>query len=393
MNAHVGIFHRVLCAVLAALVVVGTGLPLPLAHAANPAANAKAKKAFLKGKQLYEEGRYQPAMQAFLEAHRLRPAPGLLFNAALAARKANLAAKAREILLEYLKLTRTGGDAAEIAKAKVMLAEIEAVLPPGRLEVTSRPTGARVFVDSLSLGAVGSTPHTMTLARGHHFIRLELDGYASERREVVVESGETTKLEVALQKNNGRLEITANVPGGEVRVDGRLVGNAPLGPIATTPGDHRVEVSLPGYKAWSGDVRVTLGEASKVEAVLVAIPHMPRKSLRPYVWTTLGVGLAGVIIGGALGGVAKSKEGTVQGASGEFSKVQGDDALGRRLSAAGVAMLVVGGAGLVTSGILFLIDRRGQAAERAPSALGEGRFYAQPQVAPGLYGLTAGGRF
>jgi hypothetical protein len=144
-------------------------------------------------------------------------------------------------------------------------------------------------------------------------------------------------------------------------------------------------------------VRVALGEGTKVEAVLLAVPGvvMKRGTLRPYIWATLAVGAAGVIAGGALAGAAKSKESSVQGASGEFSNVSGDDALGRRMSAAAVAMLVVGGVGLGTAGLLFLLDRRGGSpapAER-PAAGAERSFYASPTAGPGLVGVTAGGRF
>src|SRR5262245_36893201 len=61
----------------------------------------RARKIFERGRELYGEGRYSEALAAFLQAYKIQPLPGLLFNAALAAHKANQLARAHELLQSY----------------------------------------------------------------------------------------------------------------------------------------------------------------------------------------------------------------------------------------------------------------------------------------------------
>jgi hypothetical protein len=366
----------------------------PAADAAGKAAAdradavARAKRAFTRGRSLYLERRYEDAMAAFLEAYRLTPAPGLLYNAALAAHKLNRLGRARELLRRYLALpVRDATNAAERQRARALLAEIEQQLP-GNLLVESQPAGARVFVDSVGLGAAGQTPLRLPLRRGPHSIIVEREGFRTERREVVIRPHELTRLSLVLRPSAGRLSVSANVAGAVVLVDGRPVGRTPLQGLSLAPGEHRVEVRLAGYRAWRGVTRVGAGEGAALQAQL--------GSLRPFLFTALGVGVASVTAGIATGALARRAASDLEAAGGEFGGRNADlEARGRALNGATVGLLVVGGAALLGAGTLFFLERRAGAAERPrdPAAPATGRLRLVPELSPGRYGASARVRF
>jgi len=60
------------------------------------------------------------------------------------------------------------------------------------------------------------------------------------------------------------IQLTVMPPGAEIYVDGKLRGRAPLGAIAVSPGAHRVEVHLQGYKNWVETISATGKGTSKV---------------------------------------------------------------------------------------------------------------------------------
>jgi hypothetical protein len=83
------------------------------------------------------------------------------------------------------------------------------------------------------------------------------------------------------------------------------------------PGPHTLEATAPGHEVWR--TTVTIGEGGESRQVLVpalavvATPSSPGK--HPFVWTTqriagtamMGVGVLGLAAGGALGGLALSR--------------------------------------------------------------------------------------
>jgi hypothetical protein len=137
---------------------------------------------------------------------------------------------------------------------------IEAAAPPvtGRLQVTSQPAGAIVFVDGKERGRAPLV--VADLAAGSHHIELSLDG-ASVEQEVTVEAGGTSALVVPVTQPrsgpvSGWLAISSPV---ELQVfeGGELMGTSQSERILMTEGRHEVEL-----------VNETLGYRSK-QVVLV----------------------------------------------------------------------------------------------------------------------------
>jgi len=70
---------------------------------------------------------------------------------------------------------------------------------PGRLRLDVRPDDATVYVDDEFRGTAREL-HSLLLPPGRHLVELVRPGFATERREVTVEEGETASLRVDLQR-------------------------------------------------------------------------------------------------------------------------------------------------------------------------------------------------
>ena len=64
------------------------------------------------------------------------------------------------------------------------------------------------------------------------------------------------------------MSVETRPPGARVRVDGKDVGVSPMTITPLTPGTHRIEFRLPGYKPWSTTLTVAVGTRERVTASL-----------------------------------------------------------------------------------------------------------------------------
>jgi hypothetical protein len=98
----------------------------------------------------------------------------------------------------------------------------------------------------------------------------------------------------------GTLQVSANVEGAEVVVDGVLIGVYRGEPVQLTdvaPGRHELGVSAAGYFDWTRVVNVAEGATMQIEAALESPTAQPRDEggISPLLWIGLGVG---VVAGG-----------------------------------------------------------------------------------------------
>ncbi len=126
---------------------------------------------------------------------------------------------------------------------------------PGRMEVTSQPPGARVY---LSDQAKGETPLSITnLVAGKYMVRAELRGFESMTKTNVVAFGGKTVVEFELVKNSGTLLISTEPPGVKLHVDGEDHGSTTASgdePVSTQlqidfvpQGQRQLQLTKPGY--------------------------------------------------------------------------------------------------------------------------------------------------
>jgi PKD repeat protein len=150
--------------------------------------------------------------------------------------------------------------------------------PATTLSVTSNPSGAAVFIDSL---IKGRTPLTITdTATGDHRITIMMEGYVEYTRNIMVEAASPLTIAAVLTKSvpqpttppppNGSIAITSIPSGADVYIDGMPRGSAPAIFPEVLPGNHRVTLSLKGYDDWSHGVAVGSGHMAAINAELVA---------------------------------------------------------------------------------------------------------------------------
>lgn len=193
----------------------------------------------------------------------------------------------------------------------------------------------------------------------------------------------------------GDLDVQGNVPGAEVRVDGRAVGTLPFArPVRAPVGTVSLEVSAARYHRVRRDVRVSAGELARESVVLVPLagaggPADPAATRRVLAWAAaggaavgLGVGVAGLIARNAAADRWNSNACLAGGQPREVNcAVHGAD--GRSAELVSGVGFVLGGALAVTSAVLFLtLPGRAPAAYRARYGCGPG---------PGDLGVACGG--
>jgi tetratricopeptide (TPR) repeat protein len=165
-------------------------LALPaVAHAQDDATTTEAKKQFGIGMKSFSSGKFAEAAQAFEAAAALKPNAVALYTAALAWEQASQSERAADDYGRSVELT--GLNQQQESTAKERLAALEKVL--GTLAVTG-PEGTKVQLDQFTETVV---PVRLHGTGGTHSLAVKLPGKTSEKREVLLDGGQTQKLDVS----------------------------------------------------------------------------------------------------------------------------------------------------------------------------------------------------
>jgi formylglycine-generating enzyme required for sulfatase activity len=144
-------------------------------------------------------------------------------------------------------------------------------LAPALLELTSKPSGATVTVDSFYKG---STPLTVEMAANkEHAFALNLPGYKEFRKKIVLGPGQTQNLELNLQPEFGIIFLTAEPPDAELYIDGELHGKA-AGRLQLTVMEHTFEVRAKGYKSETVIVTPQKSYSRQIDIRLMPAGHV-----------------------------------------------------------------------------------------------------------------------
>ena len=189
-------------------------------------------------------------------------------------------------------------------------------------------------------------------------------------------------------------KLTVKVQGpaaADVTLDGEALPASMLG-VATPvdPGNHKIHAGADGFAAKDAEVALGEGKSETVELTLVAVPVVarpkpveekpapmvtrapPERPSRVPVLVALGVGVAGLAIGGGFGVAALLNKSSLDKACSQKAcpaSAQSDiSALGRNGNVATVGF-AVGAAGLATSLVLFLVTGREAPPEKTVSLL------------------------
>ncbi len=137
----------------------------------------------------------------------------------------------------------------------------------GTARFTSTPTGADVYVDGSFLGATPIDATTFDV--GTYTAEFRRSGFDVLRRTFEVRANEDTRVDATLRGQNGSLELTSNVGGARVFLNGREVGTIPNGTGRLvlrdlTAGTFEVTLVAPGYRTVVESLRVESGRATTI---------------------------------------------------------------------------------------------------------------------------------
>ena len=192
-------------------------------------------------------------------------------------------------------------------------------------------------------------------------------------------------------------------PGTVVKRDGEVVGPASLGVgLPVDPGEHTLTTQVPGSAAHEQRITMARGEKKQVALELLAAPAEPGSTgsggRRVATYVLGGVGVAGLVAGGILGGLALGQKGTAGdhcgAAIGQEDPTACDqtglDAVdsGRGLGHGSTVGLAVGGAALGAALILFFTEPK---AEKGTAAR-DRRWVSVGVVSAGPAGAMLGAR-
>jgi hypothetical protein len=252
--------------------------------------------------------RYSDALQSYEQAAKLAPDDvGLDYSIA----------RAHQLLGDYphalTALERFDARASAEAKARVgKLDELYAQIRPrvATLELRCAVTGARVLVRDKVLGVTPLPP--TRIAAGAATVQVELEGFFTESRNVVLPGGSSLALEIELhpKSTSGLLSVQTDPIGSDVFVDGRASGTStPRIELALPAGPHEVVAHREGYD--DARVPIFLAPGSSRDLAIPMSRSVP-VTARWWFWSGLAVAVAGgVALGIALTTERSPQRGTL----------------------------------------------------------------------------------
>ncbi len=132
-----------------------------------------------------------------------------------------------------------------VVKQKKNRAHFKLAQRPGGIQVTSKPAGADVFINSEKRGV---TPCTVeALEPGKYTLRLEKAGYDPLEASIKIVPGAVDKKNYNLLSSTGSVVFNVSPAGVEVMLDGRALGvSRPISEGAVSTKDFRVDHLAPG---------------------------------------------------------------------------------------------------------------------------------------------------
>ncbi|HET9958443.1 MAG TPA: PEGA domain-containing protein [Polyangiaceae bacterium] len=274
----------------------------------------EAEKLYNKGVRAYSRGHYAQAIEAFRAADALVPSAPLSFNTALAYEKLSDSGQALRCYRDYL---RRAPDAENSARVKARVRQLESVLANRGVQqftILSSPAGASVVIDGVARGV---TPFDGELPPGKHQVKLSLAGYQSVQ---------------------APLELRDHSVDAEYELQPEIKSPAQA-EASTTP---------------SSEASARQADSRKRESIKRETKP-PTSKLQPWPWVALGAGGASLLVAGAFELSRRSAESEARDAHTQLEYADALDRVDSRQRAARI-FLGVGGALVLTSGALWLID-------------------------------------
>lgn len=202
---------------------------------------------------------------------------------------------------------------------------VEDELPPlmapnGQLVVKlSAPVrGAKLFIDDREMGTMPQP--ALTLPNGEHVVVVKRPGFATFNKKLSV-SGRSQEVMVTLEPVAAVLNISTDVSGAEVLVNGQPMGVAPVAELEVPAGAVEIKLRKAGHREGTATLNVKAGRDYPVEVRLAptygddaplstsltptasptdaALTYEPSKPVyqKPWFWAVVVVAVAAAVAG------------------------------------------------------------------------------------------------
>lgn len=267
-------------------------------------------------KVAFKARRYEEAADLFRQAFDIEPRGNLLYNIGFCYEKSG---DIRQAISNYERFVEAVPGSAKRAAVLRKIESLRKGLESQYLKVSvgSRPSGALIFVDDKAKGAMGAAPLDFNLLPGRYTIIAELDGHETSKKRIDVRPGQPVQITLTMVASGrvGQLQLRIAERGAVVKVDGAVVGKAPLAkPLRLSAGEHKVSVSKRGFGEWNQTVKIERGRLRKVTVDLSGGggADLGGSGLSGggggsniWPWVTMGVGTA-MLAGGVYTGLSAS---------------------------------------------------------------------------------------
>lgn len=169
-----------------------------------------------------------------------------------------------------------GNAVAVIGQERDFRVQLEPVL--GDVQLSGKPAGAVVRIDAEGAEPVGSLPGSFRLSPGAHMLIVEAPGHRTARQLVQVEENGTVQAVVELALVTGTVVVDAIEKGALIEIDGEAAGFTPAVLASVPAGEHRLRVSLPGYRAYEAEIQVSADGRLPVTATLLPLQEVTAAS-------------------------------------------------------------------------------------------------------------------
>jgi len=143
-------------------------------------------------------------------------------------------------------------------------------LRPGK--ATIRVTGPGTPIIMVDGMPVSTKPDTkLHLPAGKYRIKVKAQDFQTFTGSIEVLEGGDRDMDVTLKAQTyfGELELTVNVEGAQVSIDGNSLGATPLKePVKLTAGKHFVELTKAGYHRWIRNVHINRDDVYKLDVTM-----------------------------------------------------------------------------------------------------------------------------
>lgn len=221
---------------------------------------------FRKGRELYNAGRYQDALDELKKAYTLLPSATLVYNMAKIREKLGDYYGAAADYRRYLEMEPKAPDRGDVEHAIARL-ESQVRQAGNDLSLETNPPGADVFLDD-SKTLAGQTPLTLKVAPGPHRLRVSKNGHEENTKDFVMPGDRPLTLTLDLRplENVGWLTVEADQDGAQIFLDGTILALTPYREQrALSEGRHQVVLDHTGFARSTTMVEIRRGKESHLK--------------------------------------------------------------------------------------------------------------------------------